>query len=246
MTDLSMSALAMLDYLSSYKHGVLYAAATGTGQQAALLTDLNRGYQRFIRGGYYDDFNRIKVHKWSFLNLSTTIAMADGDGDYSLLATFAGIIDSPTFAYDADEKPEILIRTTPEQIRFMWAEDNTEDRPNYYAIEPLPTYTAATGQRWQMLVAQIPDATYTVNVRYTVLADTITASASVYPVGGAQFSDVIIQSSLAVIERNTTGVGAMEQQYQTLMKEAVAIDSATTGKATVENRYNRFPRHRMI
>lgn len=169
---------------------------------------------------------------------STTVVTASGDNSWTgtkgigvehsglldLPAGFGGMEVNPVYAPDYDTALPNLRETSPEQV-MAWHRDNTvADDPTMYAIFP-KDFTASTGQRWRIFFAPHPYEARIVNYRYRILADALTDSASDYPVGGADFCDVILQAGRAAAETSEEAIGPEERRYREMLAHAILMDS---------------------
>lgn len=158
------------------------------------------------------------------------------DGWYWLPNDFGGFVNPPEYAYGTTTNPD-LTRCSPEEIRRYWKSQSTTDtgQPAYYAVEP-KTFVAATGQRWRLLVSpKLLDADYVLHFRYRIVGAALTDSTTVYPMGGAEYEEVVLQAGRAAAElHGSDAQGAHEGTYQLLVQEAVALDENTMGAPDVE------------
>ncbi len=235
MSPLCLSNREMLDRISEYAFGLVYIDLPGSDEENEVKALLNAGFRRFLRGGYADELQVNSVHRWSFLDVlgPLNLVLAQSATTYDLPTDFGGIIEPPAYAYTGDQQPS-LARVSPERVREEWRDDNTEAQPKYYAIEP-KAFNESDGQEWQLLVAPVPDASYTIKYRYSVILAELDDSAVNYPPGGAIFCDVIVQAGLAAAEKKRGDVaGHHEQLYQMMLREAIARDATTGDETEVE------------
>jgi len=99
-------------------------------------------------------------------------------------------------------------------VRARWAgDDSSTGVPRYYAIEPI-AFTAATGQRHQVIFEPIPDSDYSMTYAHDLMPSEMTTDTE-YPLGGALHSLTIRQAALAMAEQDTGETnGAMAHLYQ--------------------------------
>ena len=235
MADLCLTTRQMVSRLVAYLFGVDYDDPSVTAEQKQEAVDsLNSGLRRFLRGGYIDELESNAVHRWSFLEPVDSLTTTADQGYVDLPADFGGLAGEMVYDdADSGETPA-LEQSSPETIQQMWAEDTTTGRPQFYAVVPTD-FEGTTGQRWRLLLAPKPDAAYTLSYRYSVIVDALADSDSQYPPGGAMVCDVILQAALAAAERASGDVaGHHEQLYQAMLREAVALDSATTDAPQIE------------
>jgi hypothetical protein len=232
MANLCLTNQDMLDRLLEYMIATDYDAA-GTTQKADALDLLNDGFRRFLRGGYADELQANTVHRWSFLEPVASFDTTADQSTFDLPAGFGGLVDEPVYDFSGTTVGPDLQRVSPETIRQMWRDTNTTDQPSYYAVEP-KAFDGTTGQRWQLLLAPVPDAVYAISYRYSLIVDALEDDTK-FPPGGAMYCDVILQAALAAAERTSGDVaGHHEQLYQMMLREAIARDATTMNEVQVE------------
>ena len=159
------------------------------------------------------------------------------DGYYWLPTDFGGFVNPPEYPYGASADNPNLTRSSPEEIRRYWKDQSTTDtdQPKYYAVEP-KEFVAATGQEWRLLVSsKLLDADYVLHFRYRAVGAALTDSTTVYPLGGSDYEEVILQAGRAAAELHGSDTqGQHEATYQMRVREAVALDTNTMGAPDVE------------
>lgn len=88
----------------------------------------------------------------------------------------------------------------------------TTGRPQLVCIDPVKGTTASEGQRFQLRFWPIADQAYTIKIQYYVLPDYLTGALP-YAYGGAQHSETLLESCLAVAEKladDRTEIHSME------------------------------------
>jgi len=167
----------------------------------------------------------------------TVVSVDDGDdfagkavsvpskGIYDLPADFGGLLGAFLYQHSGSDRPAIEERP-PEWIQAQWRKDKVLGPPRYYALVPA-AFVAATGQRWQAWLYPLPDEARVLRYRYRVLANALTDDPAVYPLGGPDASDAIMEAGLAAMERSRNVLnGPHEQEYHKHMRALVALDSA--------------------
>lgn len=221
---LAKTVLQMVDCIAG-----MMATTVTAGMRLIALARLNEGYARVLRGAYPDPSQQMPAHIWTCLRPWATLAIVAGTTDYTLPADFNGIEDVPIHPLVTGVDMPEWRRVTPEEVARQLRDDVTADEPYLFAISPI-TFTAATGQRWEISVFPTPANARTVKYRYTIEAATLT-DAAVYPVGGNILNAAVLQAGLAAWELRSTGGtgGAQETLYRAMFLEAVAADDATGG-----------------
>ena len=98
--------------------------------------------------------------------------------------------------------------------------------PAFFAIRP-KTFTAATGQRFEILFWPVPDAAYILTYRYRVRPNTL--GSSEYPYGGVENSELFLASCLAKAEeRRNDGPGPLHAKFLETLQAAIAFDREVT------------------
>lgn len=145
-------------------------------------------------------------------------------GIYDLPAAFGGIVNPFTYVGSQTDQTPALLEVTPETIFRMWRDDGRADDAFCWALAPA-TMVVATGQRWKLLVAPVPDASRVLAYRHRVSA-AIPQDTNTYPVGGADGSDVILACGLADAEVKVGKLtnGPLEMDARDRMAEAIATD----------------------
>lgn len=155
-------------------------------------------------------------------------------GYYSFESDFGGLIENPVYPYSSTLTTLELEEVTPETIYTYWRNTDTAGVPRYWAIIP-QTFVAATGQRYQVICAPLPEDARTWSYRYLVSALDITDVAEVFLLGGTTHSYTIRQFALADAEMilgHTSGV--QEDLAQKMMAAAIDIDKALFTSTEVE------------
>lgn len=118
---------------------------------------------------------------------------------YTLGDDFGGMDGPITYRPgSASFYPSIEV-TSAARIRQFRQNDDTTGRPVFAAIQP-QAHVAATGTRFEILLYPIPDDVYVLTYRYKSRPNMIDAT-SLYPVGGMEHSQTILESCLAIVER---------------------------------------------
>lgn len=163
-------------------------------------------------------------HKWSFLEPTTTLSLADGTEDYTLSADFGGMIG--TITYSSGDNRWYPIEITGEhrirQLRQRFTE-SLSGQPKLAAIRPIST-DGSNGQRFQLMVYPKPDSNYTVSYRYHALPGKIDGTYP-YPKGGAAHAETILEACLAIAEsRMDNAAGIHAAAFQNRLNASIAFD----------------------
>lgn len=171
-----------------------------------------------------------EMHEWSFLKPTQSLALSDADYDYDLPDDYGQ--SSGVWTHSSFAGPPM--REIPEpQLMAMRATDAQSGVPKYVALRP-KTSTGADGQRFEALFYPTPDASYTVQNRYTVNPNALTPAAP-YPYGGLRHADTIRSAVLAAWELDSEDMRAeREQRFVERLEASIRLDQKTanvTGNA---------------
>lgn len=172
--------------------------------------------------------------QWSFLRPANTLALVSGTSTYDLPANFGGSIDTVTLT-DGGTTPKPLDKDTADNILAARAvEAAANATPQRFAIRvKTPTTTAGdtadltsgTGQRWEILFYPTPNATFTVTYHYPVIVNALSTT-NLYPLGGAHFSDCVLQACLMLaVKRYSLEPQGEQEQFMACLVASIAEDS---------------------
>lgn len=203
------------------------------------LVALKSGYARFLRG--VDLNTRPPVaHAWSFLRPIGSISITTaGAGTYSLPADFGGLVSPFVYPYSATDSTPAIEEATPEAVMSAWRDETLTGDPFMWALIPAE-YVAATGQRYKLIVAPVPDANRTWSFRYRVQA-TQAADTTDYPVGGPDHAETVQACSLAALEvavgkLANAAPGTWEDAARARLAESIALDKRFMRVGTARER----------
>lgn len=169
---------------------------------------------------------------------SATVAWTDGDtafadkaisvestGIYALPSDFGGLLSDFVYRYSSAYPTPRIRKASAEAVMQKWRDEGNDPEDAFmWAIAPLPL-TAATGQRWYLYLAPTPDTERVLNYRYSILADALTDSTVIYPLGGPVHALTIEAAGLAAAELQAGRVpGVMESRFLSLMAASVEYD----------------------
>jgi hypothetical protein len=165
------------------------------------------------------------AHRWSFLNVTTTLSTVAGTQTYTLPDDYAWLASqgfTNTTAMSAG--PTRIAIVEYEAIQSLYAPSTQTGSPYYAAIYPGAATTLTAGQRWTVRLFPQPDAVYALAYRYRKNPDLLT-TALPYALGGMQHSGAINASCLAVAEeriQDTQGVN--KASYMELLANSIRLD----------------------
>lgn len=161
------------------------------------------------------------VHRWSFMQPTTTLNTVANTGSYALPDAFAHLVGTLTFSANEAFKP---LRTVGEnRIRELLQNDSTVGMPQVAAIR-WKASDGTTGQRQEVLFWPIPDSVYHLTYRYAVLPDAI-ATAKPWPLGGMGHAETILASCFAAAElRLEDARGERWAAFMDRLAASIALD----------------------
>lgn len=185
--------------------------------------------RRALRMFYFppsDDEN--PVYEWTFLRKTGTVTLLTADVDYDMPDDFGGTILDSSIAFAAGVQQRPMKKVDQHEIEQLQAMDAQNGWPKYYAVRN-KTHAPTTGQRWEMTVYPTPQATQNnsvVSFRYVGVPNEIT-SVNKYPVGGAQYSEVVLAAHLAAAEYKLDDDpdGPLMKKFNAMMTTAMRNDA---------------------
>lgn len=211
------------DYLGI---GRTYSSASAT-DQARVDAIIKAGLSSFY-------FNKA-AHRWSFLEPETTLAIVAADSAYDMPDDFGFILSPFTFtvATYSDQRGVTLVSEAV--MRQMKQREPTASGPPLVAcITPKTNAGTSTGQRYEVQLHPIPDASYTLRYRYSILPDVLTGSV-IYPYGGSAYGQTILQACLAVAEQRYNDAASTnhQQEYAAMLAAAIERDRRFTSVSSL-------------
>lgn len=161
-------------------------------------------------------------HTWSFLRPTDSLSVSAGDRDYDLPADFAGL-NSHGFSYATNSKLQRITRMSEDDMRSWYATEEKAGPPKYYAIRAKAPVEGEP-QRYEVLFHPVPDASYTLSYRYTIIPNLLDGT-NTHPLGGAMHSETIVEACLAAAEKTLCDEsGLHEQRFQACLAASLLID----------------------
>lgn len=170
----------------------------------------------------YTDADQITVEATD--NWAAKAIEVEACGIYDLPSDFGGFIRKPVYYSHDDDTPE-LREASPEDIFRMWRDDDSPEEARRWAVTS-KAFVAATGERFQLLIAPRPDESRVILYRYTRIPDRLTDSTAVYLIGGGMFSEAIKYCCLAEAEFATgRTAGVMAARADKELSAAIDVDA---------------------
>jgi len=179
---------------------VLYSDKAWSAKQQAEIDDAAQsGLRRFYFPAPVDDSG--SSYNWSFLTPVSTVLLATGASTVLLPDDFGGIEGKLTIQTTSTTKQPWRIDWRNEgQIREMYAVTPTRSGcPMYAVVRPLKGTEVNRSQKWELFIFPLADKDYTIQLTYYVNPNYLDGTTP-YAYGGAQHSETILESCLAVME----------------------------------------------
>lgn len=187
------------------------------------LEDVNRlvqsAYRQFL---YPPPIQDEKVpHEWSFLKPTAITGTTASQAYIDLQSDFGGVIWGVALDDTTVGNKQIKVITEPE-LREI--DEGSEGSPKYAALAPQTT-TGSASQSWRLLLYPNPGTTiYTIRYQYQRIPAELSVS-NPYAYGGAQHSETILQSCLAVAEQRYNDEQSIHQaRFVEKLAASVALD----------------------
>jgi len=197
-----------------------YPSTPSAGQLAEIDTYIHAGLRQFY---YPPAMQGVEPgYEWSFMRPTTTIATVDGDGILDLPEDFGRLCGDLNFQPDIYRSP--IVQVSEGAMQALLQRSTDEGTPAYACIRYKSEF-GDHGQLQEIMFWPIPDAAYTLTYRYEAYSGKLTTDTNPYPLGGARFSEVLLESCLAVAEQRANDErGLHTAQFERLLAAAVAMD----------------------
>ena len=168
---------------------VIADGVASAGQASDILRCIAKGLQ-FVYSSY----------RWSFLRPRVAITTVASTNTYAMPAGVDSLEGTFTYPQGIDYPVEPLFKIPEMAIRRMLANNSTPGKPKYYA-EVTATFDPTTGSTRSVTFFPIPDAAYVLTAIGTLRPSMVDAS-NKYPLGVEVLAPCIVESCLAVAERD--------------------------------------------
>lgn len=190
-----------------------------------------------IANDYYDVNTRDSDSQITLEDTSVDVAAGTsyelGRQEYDMPTGFEGIIGKELY-YEpgqSDWYPPIKERHD-DQIQTRLQEDPYFDRPLYWSVRTVE-FDATVGSRRRLVLYPTPDAAYVLKAPMQ-LRPTMIDSTNLYPIGGEQLSQVILEACLAAAERLYDDTERVHtKRFQEMIPLAIAADLETSSPRTL-------------
>lgn len=168
---------------------------TPTGNDLVVVDEaIASGYRRFLLPVVP---GHAKVHRWTFLTPTATLALTPGDYDYNMPDDFGGILG--TFHYPSGSGYADVTITGEGRIMVLRASDSSQGPPVFAGFRPRAIDGTAGSTRHEVVFWPTPGVAETLTYRYWRLLGKLSAT-NKYPLGGAEHAETILECCLAAAE----------------------------------------------
>jgi hypothetical protein len=191
-------------------------------QLGQIMAVVSSGCRQFYYPPLTDD---MKVsYKWGFLTPERQINIIAGQTTYDLPDDYAGMEGEMTF--QSTDSTWITVKRVGQGLvyRALQQQEGITLKPTMCAVIPKQS-DGASGQRYQVIFAPIPDNSYTLNYKSNILPNALSYS-NPFPYGGMTHADTIRESCLAVAERdyNDEPNGTHNASFRERLQASVSAD----------------------
>ena len=189
-----------------------------TAKQSSIVTDcVESGLRRFYFCGY----------KWSFLRPIATLSLASGASAVVLPDDFGGVEGRISVSDTSDGIFNPVNFMNPMLVEQMYSESpDATGRPQVASMRAIKGTDRQKGQRNELYIFPIADARYVLKFQYYLLAG-LPDVTHPFPYGGAEHSETILLSCLAVHEERYDNVmnGPQAMAFARQLSASQAMDN---------------------
>lgn len=166
-----------------------------------------------------------ETYDWSFLRPIATLTLAISTSTIDLPDDFGGFEGELTFTGAEANSWYSLPLTGEGRVREKYAAfATTVGRPLLAAVTPVKGTTTHRGQRHQLYIWPIADATYTIKCPYYIHPDILTAVVP-FPLGGPAHAETILESCLSIAEqRLDDAAGLHTVKFMERLRASIGAD----------------------
>jgi hypothetical protein len=187
------------------------------------LEEVDRYIQAGIRQFYYPPAVQgvDPGYEWSFVKPAATLSVTAADATVDLPDDLGRIVGDLHYAAGVYSVPVVLVSDSRMQALMQKSID--QGRPAYAAVSHKVS-DGSNGQRQEITLWPIPDATYTLTYRYEAYSGKISESRP-FPLGGMKHSELIVESCLAIAEQRANDEkGLHYERFVSMLVSAMAQD----------------------
>ncbi len=207
-----------------------WSATTASDVDRIIASGLRSVYSPMIRSK--NPNAPLESYVWSFVRKQLSISVTSLTNAFDLPDDFGGVLDRDEYGQQvlgfSESKDWPLIIVEPwrvtEKIQAGTTPPSGITQPLIASIEP-KTFTASTGQRWQLRVwPTIASGTLTVVGQYHSIPDLISSDSN-YPQGNALNAETILEAVLAAAEEYQNDQSSFHRsRFQQLLEAAIDAD----------------------
>lgn len=189
-------------------------------QAAEVSSHIRSGLRQFYYPPKMDGVD--ENFEWSFLRMSGSVTTVANLGDYLLADGFGRVAGEIRFSGDDMRIRPLAVISVHDLLRMRGS--GAKGAPRFAAFQFAETH-GERGQRVKMMLAPLPDRAYT--LEFSGEADTgmLDETLRPFPLGGARFSELVIESCLAIAEqRSNDETGQHTAKFNQLLVSSIARD----------------------
>ena len=163
-----------------------------------------------------------RAHQWSWLRPIWRMTTATGQRRYTLPLDFEQFTGDIFYDGEQDEYGPIQ-QTNPGRLLQLYQQDDDNNYPCLYAIEPLAT-EGTVEQRMQLVLHPTPDGSYKLVTQYQIGIRMLSTD-NPYPPGGPEHGEGWLAACLAAAEAKANGErGIRYQQFMDCIMRDISRD----------------------
>ncbi len=201
--------------------------ATSSEWTSAQTSEIDECVQSGARRFYYPMPlpGEPKSHQWAFLRPKYSFNTVVNDFDTDMPSDFLSIIERITFD-NSESRPGWIEVVDAARIMEAKSLNDVAGTPKMGAIRA-KTQTAGSQQGFELILYPKPDAIYTLHFRYAINPEQLSTT-NTYPLGGAQHSETLLESCLAVAEeRHDDEQRVHAARFMERLAASVSLDRST-------------------
>lgn len=210
--------------------GFLGYGVDGFGLDPDRLNEVDRYVQSGVRQFYYPPaMQGVEAgYAWSFMKPSATIVAADSTETSDLPDDF-GNMAGIAFYYPQSTMRVPIAITSIGGMQALKSRSEEEGTPTFACIRYKES-DGTNGHRSEVVWWKTPDTDYTLSYTYEAYTGKLTEDRP-YPLGGMRYSEVIVESCLAIAEQRANDEkGLHTDLFNRLLASAVEMDRRYSAK----------------
>ena len=211
-TDLLTEVGAFLGYGSDY--------VTLTANQ---LAEVDRYVQAGVRQFYYPPAAEgvESGYEWSFLKPSAVLETVAGEGATALPSDFGRLVGD--FFFESSLHREPIVQVSEGRLQTLRQKTSNDAPPRLAAIRYIEQEEGESHVQ-EVLWWPVPNAVYELSYRYEANSGKL-SEANPYPLGGMKYSELVLESCLAVAEQRANDERGMHTElFLRMLSSTIAQD----------------------